>query len=173
MERSVPDIALVDISLKDDNGLDLVRTIRKIHPGVPVLIVTMHDEIVYAERAMKAGARGLVMKQEAPEIILEAIRTVLSGKVYLSDRMNERLIESMFSSQDEGESSPVERLSERETEVLEYIGRGFGAAEIARTLSLSVKTINSYQEHLKEKLGLESSADVRRFAISWCGSVHR
>ena len=173
LEAFVPDIALVDITLKAENGLDLVRTIRKIHPGVPVLIVTMHDEIVYAERAMKAGARGLVMKQEAPETILEAVRMVLSGRVYLSEAMNERLIEAMFAAPGDGESSPIERLSERETEVLEFIGQGFGAAEIARTLSLSVKTINTYQEHLKEKLNLESSADVRRFAVSWFRSMHR
>ena len=173
LEERDPDIALVDISLKSDNGLDLVRTIRKTHSDVPVLIVTMHDEIVYAERAMKAGARGLVMKQEAPETILEAIRTVLSGRVYLSEAMSERLIESMFAATRDGENSPIDRLSERESEVLELIGQGFGAAEIARTLSLSVKTINTYQEHLKEKLNMDSSADVRRFAVSWYRSTHR
>lgn len=173
LEKITPDIALVDITLKNDNGLDLVRIMKKTHPDVPVLIVTMHDEIVYAERSMKAGARGLVMKQEAPETILKAIKTVLSGRVYLSDRMNERLIESMFAATKDGESSPVDRLSERETEVLEFIGQGFGATEIAQNLALSVKTVNTYQEHLKEKLNMESSADVRRFAVSWFQATHR
>ncbi len=173
LEQLTPDIALVDISLRNDNGLDLVRTMKKIHPDVPVLIVTMHDEIVYAERSMKAGARGLVMKQEAPETILEAIRTVLSGRVYLSERMNNRILESMFAAPKDGENSPIDRLSERETEVLEFIGQGFGATEIARNLALSVKTVNTYQEHLKEKLNLESSADVRRFAVSWFQATHR
>ena len=173
LEARSADIALVDISLKDENGLELVRSLRTIHPEVPVLIVTMHDEEVYAERAMKAGARGLLMKQEAPDTVLEAIGTVLEGKVYLSKKMNERLIQSMFAAPGEDQSSPLDRLSERELEVLEYIGQGYGAAEIAGVLHLSVKTINTYQEHLKDKLALGSSAEIRRFAVSWYQSLHR
>jgi len=168
-----PDIALVDISLQNENGLDLVRRMRGSHPGLPVLIITMHDEIVYAERVMKTGARGIVMKQEAPDVILKAIQTVLSGRVYLSDQMSARLLEAMFAPSGDADETLVERLSERELEVLEYIGQGYGMAEIAGVLTLSVKTVHTYRDHLKEKLQLDSAAELRRFAVKWYQSLYR
>lgn len=168
-----PDIALVDISLQNENGLDLVRRMRGSHPGLPVLIITMHDEIVYAQRVMKTGARGIVMKQEAPDVILKAIQTVLSGRVYLSEQMSERLLEAMFTPSGDGDETLVERLSERELEVLEYIGQGYGMAEIAGVLTLSVKTVHTYRDHLKEKLQLDSAAELRRFAVKWYQSLYR
>lgn len=174
LRREQPEIALVDISLKNENGLDLVRTIRAEFPAVPVLIVSMHDEIVYAERAMKAGAKGMVMKHEPPSQVLEAIKTVLAGRVYLSESMRERLLDSMFSSSKEGQTAaPLDRLSAREIEVLEYIGQGYGAAEIATILNIAVKTVHTHQEHLKEKLNLPSSAEIRRFAVQWYRETHR
>lgn len=173
VDREDLDLALVDISLKNENGLDLVRTFRAVHPDLPVLIVTMHDEIVYAQRALKAGARGLVMKHESRSVVLNAIKTVLDGHVYVSDQMRQRLVESMYSSQNENDGALVDRLTERELEVLEYLGQGYGAAEIANMLTLSVKTVHTYQDHLKEKLQLNSTSEVRRFAVEWYRAAHR
>tara|TARA_B100000614_G_C14489717_1_gene470196 strand:- start:373 stop:1023 length:651 start_codon:yes stop_codon:yes gene_type:complete len=173
LDADQPDIALVDISLNDENGLDLVRTIRSSHPDVPVLIVSMHDESIYAERALKAGARGLVMKHEDPGEVLAAIRTVLEGRIYLSEAMRNRVLESMVASPHDTDVALEDRLSARELEVLEYIGQGYGATDIAETLTISVKTVHTYQEHLKEKLRLASTGELRRYAVSWYRASHR
>jgi DNA-binding NarL/FixJ family response regulator len=173
LETSVPDIALIDISLTGQSGLDLVKTLKAAHPRILILIISMHDEAVYAARALRAGARGYVMKQEAASVMLEAIRTVLSGKIYMSAAMRDRLLETMFS--DVGETDPptVERLSNRELEVLDMIGQGYGAAEIAKTLHLSVKTVNAYRDHIKEKLRITGAGDLRRYAVKWVQSRDR
>ncbi len=173
LQRAVPDIALVDISLVGQNGLDLVRTLKASHPSMQLLIISMHDEVVYAERALKAGARGYVMKQEAASVMLDAITTVLSGKIYVSAAMRDRLLETMFNRREENEAPSVERLSDRELEVLERIGQGYGAAEIAKMLNLSVKTVNAYRDHIKEKLQMEGAGDLRRFAVKWVQSRDR
>ena len=170
IEKQSPDIALVDISLGEHSGLDLVRTLSKSHPELPVLVISMHDELIYAKRALKAGARGYIMKQEALEEIQEAIRTVLSDDVYVSPVMRQRLIGTMFTRKSESTLDLNERLSERELEVLEYIGQGFGAGEISNVLCLSVKTINTYRDHIKTKLKLDDAAAVRRFAVKWYNS---
>ncbi|MGA2614731.1 MAG: response regulator transcription factor [Spirochaetia bacterium] len=170
LQSSVPDIALVDISLVGQNGLDLVRTLKASHPSMLILIISMHDEVVYAERALKAGARGYVMKQEAASVMLDAIQTVLSGKIYVSAAMRDRLLETMFNRREENEAPSVERLSDRELEVLERIGQGYGAAEIAKMLNLSVKTVNAYRDHIKEKLQVDGAGDLRRFAVKWVQS---
>ncbi|MFP4113823.1 MAG: response regulator transcription factor [Spirochaetota bacterium] len=166
------DIALVDITLEEGNGIDLIRQMRSAYPDVPVLVVTMHDEIVYAERVLRAGARGLVMKQQPPSTVVQAIRTVLSGRVYLSEQMNARMLEAMFSEPKAEQAPLVDRLSERELEVFEYIGQGYGVAEIAEILNLSAKTVHTYRDHLKEKLQLGSASELRRFAIKWHQSGH-
>ena len=173
LERAVPDIALIDISLVGQNGLDLVKTLKAAHPEILVLIISMHDEVIYAERALKAGARGYVMKQEAASVMLDAIKTVLSGKIYVSATMRDRLLETMFSAHDEADSHSVERLSDRELEVLEFTGQGYGAAEIAKMLNLSVKTVNAYRDHIKEKLHIDGAGDLRRFAVKWIQSRDR
>jgi DNA-binding NarL/FixJ family response regulator len=170
LSRFVPDMALVDISLADQHGLDLVKAMKTAHSGILVLIISMHDEAVYAERALRAGARGYVMKQEAASVMLDAIRTVLSGKIYVSAAMRDRLLETMFSQREEAEAQSVERLSDRELEVLERIGQGYGAAEIARVLNLSVKTVNAYRDHIKEKLKIQGAGDLRKFAVKWVQS---
>jgi len=172
-QRIVPDIALVDISLVGQNGLDLVRTLKASNPSVLILIISMHDEVVYAERALKAGARGYVMKQEAASVMLDAIKTVLSGRIYVSAAMRDRLLETMFNRREENEAPSVERLSDRELEVLERIGQGYGAAEIAKMLNLSVKTVNAYRDHIKEKLQVDGAGDLRRFAVKWVQSRDR
>jgi DNA-binding NarL/FixJ family response regulator len=173
LEKAVPDIALIDISLVGQNGLDLVKTLKAAHPEILVLIISMHDEVIYAERALKAGARGYVMKQEAASVMLDAIKTVLSGKIYVSATMRDRLLETMFSARDEAESPSVERLSDRELEVLEHMGQGYGAAEIAKMLNLSVKTVNAYRDHIKDKLHIDGAGDLRRFAVKWVQSRDR
>ncbi len=173
LEQAVPDIALIDISLVGQNGLDLVKTLKAAHPEILVLIISMHDEVIYAERALKAGARGYVMKQEAASVMLDAIKTVLSGKIYVSATMRDRLLETMFSARDETESPSVERLSDRELEVLDLMGQGYGAAEIAKMLNLSVKTVNAYRDHIKEKLHIDGAGDLRRFAVKWVQSRDR
>ena len=173
LERGVPDIALVDISLVGHNGLDLVKTFKAAHPEMLVLIISMHDEVVYAERALKAGARGYVMKQEAASVVLDAIKTVLSGKIYVSAAMRDRLLETIFNKRESAEPVSVERLSDRELEVLERIGQGYGAAETAKALNLSVKTVNAYRDHIKAKLRLEGAGELRRFAVKWVQSRDR
>jgi DNA-binding NarL/FixJ family response regulator len=170
LEHAVPDIALVDISLVGQNGLDLVKSLKASHPAILILIISMHDEVVYAERALKAGARGYVMKQEAASVMMDAISTVLSGKIYVSAAMRDRLLETMFSPREEAEAPSVERLSDRELEVLELIGQGYGAAETAKVLNLSVKTVNAYRDHIKEKLRINGAGDLRRFAVKWVQS---
>jgi DNA-binding NarL/FixJ family response regulator len=173
LERGVPDIALVDISLMGHNGLDFVKTLKAAHPEMLILIISMHDEVVYAERALKAGARGYVMKQEAASVVLDAIKTVLSGKIYVSAAMRDRLLETMFNKRESVETDSVERLSDRELEVLELIGQGYGAAETARALNLSVKTVNAYRDHIKDKLHLDGAGELRRFAVKWVQSRDR
>jgi DNA-binding NarL/FixJ family response regulator len=173
LEQGVPDIALVDISLMGHNGLDLVKTLKAAHPEMLVLIISMHDEVVYAERALKAGARGYVMKQEAASVVLDAIKTVLSGKIYVSAAMRDRLLETMFNRRESVETDSVARLSDREMEVLELIGQGYGAAETARALNLSVKTVNAYRDHIKDKLHLDGAGELRRFAVKWVQSRDR
>ena len=173
LDRASPDIALVDISLVSQNGLDLVRTIKATFPQVLVLIISMHDEVIYAERALKAGARGYVMKQEAASVMLDAINTVLSGKIYVSAAMRDRLLETMFNRSGEAEVSAVERLSDRELEVLDLIGQGYGTADVAKVLNLSVKTVNTYRDHIKEKLQIDGAGELRRFAVKWVQSRDR
>jgi DNA-binding NarL/FixJ family response regulator len=173
LARNVPDIALVDISLVGQSGLDLVRALKAAHPRVLILIISMHDEAVYAARALRAGARGYVMKQEAASVMLDAIHTVLSGKIFVSAAMRDRLLETMFGASDPENAPSVERLSDRELEVLGMIGTGYGVAEIASLLTLSVKTVNAYRDHIKEKLCIEKAGDLRRFAVKWVQSRDR
>ncbi len=173
INKNLPDIMLVDISLSRQNGLDLVRTFKGICPQIPVLIISMHDELIYAERSLKAGARGYVMKQEASSVMLEAIKTVLSGKIYLSETMHDRMLETMFTQKEENHTQLIERLSERELEVMEYIGQGYGITEIAGILNLSVKTVNTYRDHIKEKMQFDNAAQIRRFAVKWFQSRHK
>ena len=169
LENEVPDIALVDISLIGQSGLDLVKNLKSAYPSILILIITMHDEVVYAERALKAGARGYVMKHEAASVMKDAIKTVLSGKIYVSALMRDRLLESMFSRNDQHVPF-VERLSDREFEVLDLIGQGYGITEIADVLSLSIKTINTYRDNIKDKLHIGDAGSLRRFAIKWVHS---
>jgi DNA-binding NarL/FixJ family response regulator len=165
LERSKPRIAIVDITLQDQSGLDLVRTIKAEYPETQVLIVSMHEENLYGERALKAGARGYVMKHENPAVLVDAVRALLEGRIAVSDALRERMLEGIAGGH--GGQEPVERLSDRELEVFTLIGKGCGAAEIAERLGLSVKTVNAYRDHIKDKLCLAGAADLRKFAVEW------
>jgi DNA-binding NarL/FixJ family response regulator len=160
-----PSVAIVDISLQGQSGLDLVRTIKAEYPETSVLVVSMHEENLYGERALKAGARGYVMKHESPGVLIGAVREVIEGKIAVSAELRERMLEGIVGGK--SDADPVERLSDRELEVFTLIGRGCGAAEIALKLGLSVKTVNAYRDHIKDKLGMPSAADLRKFAVEW------
>ena len=166
-----PDIALIDLSLKDTSGLDLIKDIRIRHRALPCLVLSMHDESIYAERALRAGARGYVTKQQAVASIATAIRRVLSGEIHLSDHMVSRILHKVSDGDDRKSAlSAVDRLSDRELEVMRLIGQGFETREIADKLRLSAKTIETYKAHLKEKLSLASATELSRFAIEWARS---
>jgi DNA-binding NarL/FixJ family response regulator len=165
LAKARPRIAIVDISLQGQSGLDLVRAIKSDYPDTLVLVVSMHEENLYGERALKAGARGYVMKHESPTALVSAVREVLEGRIAVSEALRERMLEGLVGGKTEIE--PVERLSDRELEVFTLIGKGCGAAEIAERLGLSVKTVNAYRDHIKDKLGLPSASDLRKFAVEW------
>ncbi|MDD3423313.1 response regulator transcription factor [Sphaerochaeta sp.] len=167
------DVALVDISLQQENGLELVKTLKTSHPEISCIVVSMYDEIIYASSALKAGAKGYVMKQEAASSLLDAIEVVLKGKLYLSKDMRERMLDTMLLGDSREEIDPVKLLSIREMEVLRLLGQGFGVSEIAQNLNLSVKTINVYRDNIRHKLSINDAGSLRRFAIQWVKSNER
>jgi DNA-binding NarL/FixJ family response regulator len=162
-----PDVLIVDISLNGPDGLDLLKNIRTTHPSLPVLILSMHDESIYAERALRAGANGYIMKQEATERVLVAVRRILSGEIYVSDRIANRLLKHYIAGSSTPRNSSVGDLSDRELEVFRLIGEGQGTRQIAESLHLSIKTVESYQAHIKEKLCLRSARELMQHAIEW------
>ena len=161
-----PDMVLVDISLKNSNGLNLLRDIAQNYPGVTTLAVSMHDEYTYAFRCLKAGAKGYIMKQEGTEKILEAIRCVLDGKTYLSPAMTQSAVEQLGQGKAAG-ASPVEVLSNRELELFQLTGQGKEIAEIAEIMSISPRTVEVHRSHIKKKLGLRTSTDIFQAAYEW------
>ena len=160
--RLDPDLALVDLSLKGRSGLELTRQLQTHHPSLPVLILSLHDEKLYGERALRAGASGYVMKRRADDEILYAARQVLAGQRYLSPVVQQQLDKAL-----DKETFDVNNLTDREFEVLVLIGQGYAPRHIAEQLSLSVSTVEVYRQHLKEKLGLGSATELRRYAIAW------
>lgn len=170
IEALKPDLALVDVSLKGTDGIDLTKDIKTRFPSLPVLVLSMLDESFYAERALRAGARGYVMKQEATDKILTAIRRVLSGEVFVSERMVNRLLSKMAGDTETNAESPVALLSDRELTVFQLIGRGYSTSRIAEELHLSVKTVETHRAHIKEKLHLSDAADLARCAAQWMAS---
>jgi DNA-binding NarL/FixJ family response regulator len=162
-----PDIAIVDIALRSANGIELTKNLKAHSPDLMILIVSMHDEELFAERALRAGARGYLMKHEASERVIEALEKIASGELYISDRVRARMLSRLVNNRTGEVTSPVESLSDREMEVFQLIGNGYATRQIAERLNLSVKTIDSYREHLKLKLNLDSGADLVRYAIQW------
>jgi DNA-binding NarL/FixJ family response regulator len=162
-----PDMAIVDLSLPGANGIELIKNIRAEFPKLPVLVLSMHDESLYAVRALRAGADGYVMKHEAMANVIQAIREVFNGRPYLSPAMAAQVITKFAHRQVEGETDAVERLSDRELEILELIGKGHEVRQIAKLLHLSPKTVETHRAHIKDKLDLKNSREVARFALQW------
>jgi DNA-binding NarL/FixJ family response regulator len=162
-----PDLVLLDISLPDRNGLELIKDIHVFCPEVLILVVSMHDETLYAERVLRAGARGYIMKQEGGKKLMAAIRQVLNGQIYVSEKMSAKILEIFSGRRGEAGGSPVERLSDREFEVFQLIGEGKGTRDIAGHLRLSVKTVEVHRANIKEKLKVKTATDLVRYAVRW------
>jgi DNA-binding NarL/FixJ family response regulator len=168
--RLKPDLVVVDISLKDGNGIDLVQEIKKEY-GLPMLVLSMYDESLYAERSLLAGASGYIMKQEAISLVVEAIRCVLSGDIYASSTVKEKVFKRLTNQQTADSKSPLDILTNRELEVFRLIGEGLSTKEIADRLHLSIKTIGTYRENLKEKLKLKHFTGLVKFAVHWSNEI--
>jgi DNA-binding NarL/FixJ family response regulator len=167
-----PDVALIDISLKNESGLELVKNLDSQFPLVALIVLSMHDEALYAERALRAGARGYVMKRETTKNVLASIRRVLEGGVYVSERVVDAMARSLGSSPKTAVSSPVECLSDRELEIFRLLGQGRTTSQIADDLHLSVKTVQAYCARAKEKFGVNSLGELLRAAIRWEDATH-
>lgn len=162
-----PDLVLADYALPDKNGLELIKDIKAIRPDLPVLIISMHEEALYAERVLRAGARGYISKEEGGEKLMEAIRHVLSGKIYVSDQMSARILEIFSGGSAAVERSGVEELTDREFEIFERIGDGLSTQEIAERLHLSMKTVDAHRANIKEKLKLRTTNELVSYAARW------
>ena len=162
-----PDVAIIDITLQGTNGIELIKNIVAQWPELPILVLSMHDESLYAERALRAGAKGYVMKQEATERLTGALRRIINGQIYVSERLQDKMMRKAIDGKAVQDASPVSVLSDRELEVLQLIGQGHGTRQIAEDLNLSVKTIESHRAHIKEKLNLKTAPEMVRFAVQW------
>ncbi len=170
--KTRPDVALIDISLKNESGLELVKDLESQCPLVAIIVLSMHDEALYAERALRAGARGYVMKRETTKSVLASIRRVLQGGVYLSEQVVNSMARRLSSPRKTAASSPVERLSDRELEIFRLLGQGRTTSQIADDLHLSLKTVQAYCARAKEKFGVNSLGELLRAAIRWEDASH-
>jgi DNA-binding NarL/FixJ family response regulator len=161
-----PDLLIADISLPDKSGLELIKDVHALQPDLSVLVVSMHDETLYAERVLRAGGRGYIMKQEGGKKLMTAIRQVLNGQIYVSEKMSAKILE-VFSGRTRTDASPIEKLSDREFEVFRLIGAGKGTREIAEQLHLSIKTIEVHRANIKQKLDLHSATELVHHAVRW------
>ena len=165
-----PDVALVDISLKGGNGLELIKNIKARWPDLPLLVLSMHDETLYAERALRAGSLGYIMKEEAIDKVLTAIRHVIAGEIFLSDRMKGRMLNQLVGGRIKQGTSSIDNLSDRELEVFRLIGEGRGTRQIAEELRLSVRTVEAYREYIKDKLNLKNGTELVQHAFQYVHS---
>ena len=165
IEKVRPEVMLLDLSLREGDGLELIKSVRALHPELRILVISMHDEKLYAERALRAGAVGYVQKQEPPETVLQALREVLAGRVYVSQVVSERLVRSFIPGEPRPKRTSLEGLSDRELEVLNLMGEGLTTQQVAERLHLSVKTVHSHRERLKLKLRLENATELVRYAV--------
>lgn len=168
-----PDIVVLDISLKNSDGIELTKTIKSKYPKLPVVVLSVHDESVYAERALLAGAKAYLMKDAVSENIVKAIRTVLSGEIYVSNTISKKFLHKIAGDKADTTKTTIENLSDREFEVFRLIGEGYKPSQIAKKLHLSVKTIETYRGRLKEKLNLNSAIEISQYAIKWAKSQDR
>src|ERR1700732_2330674 len=167
IRNTSPDLAIIDITLKGSSGLELIKSIKALSIGVPVLVLSMHDESLYAERALRAGASGYITKsQEAAQVLL-AVRSVLGGKIYLSEEMTSGFLKSLAATGTKGIARPVDRLTDRELQVLDLIGRGRTTRDIAQLLKLGVATVDTYRARIKEKMNFRNAMELQHFAIRW------
>lgn len=162
-----PDVAIVDLTLGGLSGLELIKQVRAMQPQVQMLVLSMHDEMLYAERVLRAGARGYIMKQEGTDRLTTAIRTIMRGEIYVSERMAARMLGKFVGGKREGGTSPLDRLSDRELEVFELLGRGLGTRQVAEKLCVSIKTVESHREHIKLKLQLKNANELIQHATQW------
>jgi DNA-binding NarL/FixJ family response regulator len=168
--RTNPDLVLTDFTLPDKNGLELIKDIKAIRPQLPILVISMHEESLYAERALRAGARGYIAKEEGGERLMRAVRHVLSGAIYVSDKMSARILEIFSRRQAMQERSPVEELSDREFEIFELLGDGLSTQQIAERFHLSMKTVDAHRAKIKEKLKLKTTNELISYAARWTAS---
>jgi DNA-binding NarL/FixJ family response regulator len=167
IQATKPDVIILDVSLKGASGIEALKGIKAQFPDIKVLVLSMHEESVYGSRALRAGAAGYVMKQEAPDTVLVALRKVVNGDVYLSPQLSARMLNTFAGNQSSALASPVDALSDRELEVFTLLGQGHGTREIAEKLHLSIKTIESHRAHIKEKLNLKNAMELTHHAIQW------
>ena len=167
LPKAAPDVLIADLSMPEMGGLDLIKAVRQRWPKLPILVISMHDESVYAERVFAAGARGYLMKKESATKVIPALREVLAGKRHMSDAMKEKMLDRLADGGKPEDGSPVESLSDRELEVFELIGEGLKTGEIAEKLHLSVKTVESYREQIKIKLKVSTASELTHYAVEW------
>jgi DNA-binding NarL/FixJ family response regulator len=167
LSRGKPDLMITDLTMPGRSGVEFIKDVLALHPGLPILVVSMHDEAVYGERALRAGARGYLTKEAGGEKLVLAIRRILEGHVYASESLSARLLEMVTGRRPRGSNSPIEKLSDREFEVFQLIGQGKSTKEIAAELSLSSKTVDVHRGHLKEKLGINDATSLIRYAVRW------
>lgn len=165
-----PDMAIIDLSLKHSHGMDLIKDLQIRHPKMAVLVLSMCDESHFAERSLRAGARGYITTYETPDKVLSAIRQVLAHGLYVSETLAARIVRRSLDARETGNGSPFEALSDRELQVFEFMGRGYGTQQIAKTLNLGVRTVNTYRSRIKAKLGVKHSAALMRQAVQWAGN---
>ena len=160
-----PDLAIVDITLKNSYGIELIKHLKERYPKLPMLVLSMHDESLYGERALRAGAKGYLTKQEATKKVVTAIRRILAGEIFVSDKMAATILRKVAGGASAAGGSPVDVLSNREMEVFQLLGEGLGVRQIAANLFISVKTVEAHREHIKQKLNFKSSSELLRYAI--------
>ncbi|MEY4485270.1 MAG: hypothetical protein RL693_2722 [Verrucomicrobiota bacterium] len=171
--KKKPDLVIVDLTLPDKHGLEFIKDMQTLHPQTLMLVLSMHDESLYAERVLRAGARGYVMKEMAADSLIQAVRRVLAGGIYLSEKMSSNMLEMVAGNRKQTSQSSLEKLTDRELEVLQLIGQGRGTRQIAEQLHVSVRTIDAHRAHIKEKLQLPDGNALVRYAVRWMESRDR
>lgn len=173
LPKAAPDALIADLNMPEMGGLDLIKAVKQKWPKLPILVISMHDESVYAERVFAAGARGYLMKKESAAKVIPALRQVLAGKRYMSETIKEKMLDRLADGDKAEGQSPVETLSDRELEVFELIGQGLKTGEVAEKLHLSVKTVESYREQIKIKLKISSASELTQYAVEWSRTAGR
>lgn len=167
LPQAKPDLLLTDLTMPGRSGLEFIKDLIALDPDLPILVISMHDEVVYAERCLRAGARGYIMKESGSENLLGALRCVIGGQTYVSPRVSESILRNLSARKPRGSDSPIQALSDREFEVFQLIGQGKGTREIAEQLNLSSKTVDVHRSHIREKLGLKDVTSLVRYAVRW------